>query len=128
MSDILPIAPHTTHNTGQKGGNMDQYSMTEAARLLNVSLRTLTRWMRPPVGRAPIARERPWSDMRQRTISRAQLEQLAADHQRQIITSEETDPLARLEAVERALSERIEALEARVAALERKEEPGHPLQ
>lgn len=88
---------------------MEQYSMAEAARALGVSQRTLTRWMRP-AGQPSINRERPWSDMRQRIISRAQLEQLAQAHQRQLRAMD-------LESVASTLSE----LFADVAALKQEQ-------
>lgn len=89
---------------------MEQYSMSEAARALGVSLRTLTRW----IDQQGIARDRPFSDMRQRTLSRAQVEQLAATHKRTLRPIDLEGIAANLG----ELYERMERLEAKVERLE----------
>lgn len=88
--------------------------------LLGISKSTLDDWLVKAKLRRTVDRQRFPDDMRQRYMTRAQLDQLAAAHRRQLTTPTTIDPLARLEAVDAALTERIEALEARVAALEGK--------
>ncbi|GEM_PF-2897065 len=97
----------------------EHYSLSEAQEALGVSKSTLEAWLRKEKALTQaLKKQRFPDDMRQKFLTRAQLEQLAAAHRRQIATPDTLDPLARLEAVDSALSERIDALEARVTRLE----------
>ncbi len=98
-----------------------KYTYGEAMALLGISRSTLEEWITKAKLRNAIKKQRYPDDMRQHYLLRTQLEQLAAAHRRQLATPAAVDPLARLEAVDAALTERIEALEARVAALEGKQ-------
>jgi polyhydroxyalkanoate synthesis regulator phasin len=96
----------------------DRISIADALEMLQVSKSTLEDWIHKAKLRNAVNKQRFPDDMRQRFLTRVQVEQLAAAHRRQIATAAELDPLARLEAVDAALTERIEALETRVKALE----------
>lgn len=106
----------------------DRITIPDALKLLEISKSAFDRWIRQAGLRNQLDKQRFPDDMRQRYLTRAQFDQVAAAHRRQIATATEIDPLERLEAVDAALLERIEALEARVAALEGKSgEPNLPL-
>lgn len=84
----------------------ERFTISQAARKLGISRRTLYNWLE---------QEQDTSQKLhgERTFTRLQLERLAEKHGRRL----ESD-FRDLEAVDAALTERIEALEARVAALE----------
>ncbi len=95
--------------------------MPEAANMLGISISLLRSWVQKAGLREQVQKQRLDYDMRVFYLTQAQIEQIATLHGRQIATLATIDPLARLEAVDAALTERIEALEARVAALEGKQ-------
>jgi polyhydroxyalkanoate synthesis regulator phasin len=99
---------------------MDQkkYTYGEAMGLLGISKSTLEEWITKAKLRSTVKKQYYPDDMRQHYLLRPQLELLAAAHRRQLATPTTIDPLARLEAANAALTERIEALEQRVAKLE----------
>lgn len=99
----------------------ERIPIAEALARLEISKSAFDRWIEQAGLRQRLNKQRFPDDMRQRYLTRAQLDQLAAAHRRQIGEAKATDPLARLEAVDAALTERIEALEARVAELEGKQ-------
>lgn len=86
--------------------------------LLGISKSTLEEWITKAKLRSAVKKQYYPDDMRQHYLLRTQLELLASAHRRQLATPAATDPLARLEAVDAALTKRIEALEQRVAELE----------
>jgi polyhydroxyalkanoate synthesis regulator phasin len=99
---------------------MDQkkYTYGEAMALLGISKSTLEEWITKAKLRNIVKKQYYPDDMRQHYLLQPQLELLAAAHRRQLATPATIDSLARLEAVAAALTERIEALEQRVAKLE----------
>lgn len=103
-----------------------RYTFADALALLGISKSTLDDWLVKAKLRKTVDRQRFPDDMRQRYLTKAQLEQLATAHRRPLTIPSAIDPLARLEAVDAALTERIEALERRVAALEGKQSDAHP--
>ncbi len=98
-----------------------KYTYGEAMTLLGISKSTLEEWITKAKLRSAVKKQYYPDDMRQHYLLRTQLELLAAAHRRQLAMPAAIDPLARLEAVDAALAERIKALEARVAALEGKQ-------
>ena len=95
-----------------------KYTYAEAMALLGISKSTLEEWITKAKLRSTVKKQYYPDDMRQHYLLRTQLELLAAAHRRQLATPAAIDPLARLEAVDTALTERIETLEQRVAKLE----------
>ncbi len=84
----------------------ERYNLTEAAKRLGISRRTLYNWL---AEEPPSSQKTPG----ERRFTRKQLERLAEKHGYAL-----TDDLLDLKAVDAALTERIEALERRVAKLE----------
>lgn len=95
-----------------------KYTYGEAMALLGISKSTLEEWITKAKLRSIVKKQYYPDDMRQHYLLRTQLELLASAHRRQLATPAAIDPLTRLEAVDAALTERIEALEQRVAKLE----------
>ena len=87
------------------------YPLQAAADALGVRRGTLDRWIKD--ARLGIYQQRFLADWRKRYLTQAQLERLASLHRRQIATARDADHLARLEDVDWALPERIEADEQR---------------
>lgn len=97
----------------------DRYTIPEALQVLGISKSALDSWIKRAGLRESISSQRMEDDMREHFITREQLESLATSHRRQIATTANNlDPLARLEAVDSALTERIEKLEERLEAVE----------
>ena len=86
-----------------------RYTMAEAAYLLNISTSSLENWINDAKMRAIVKRQRMETDMRAHYLTRPQVEQLAALHQRTLRDGEESDIGQRLAAIEERLA-RLEAL------------------
>jgi hypothetical protein len=94
----------------------DRYSLEEARQLLGISKSGLEKWLL----RARLEPTRDKDDMRLRWLSRAQIEQLAAAHHRQF---QELEHVPDMQALDSALSERLDAIERRLDAVERARMP-----
>ncbi len=98
---------------------MERYRLEEAAEALGVGLSTLRIWLAASSAlRKAVQKQRLDYDMRRHYLTGDQLRELAEGHGRTLTPRDQATRLEDLEAVDAALTERIEALETRVKALE----------
>jgi len=92
----------------------ERYTIAEAVSALQTSKSTLYTWMLRADLVEPVKRQRMPDDWREHYLTRAQVEELAAAHRRTLDQAGAPD----VQAVDSALSERIERVEGRLSRLE----------
>ncbi len=105
----------------------DRYSLSEAQEVLGVSKATLEVWIRSQKAiKKALEKQRQPDDLRVRYLTRAQVEQLATTHRRQLVSRETPDPLTsnlnELYNDVTALKQGQSDLQARVTALEQQKQ------